>query len=415
MRCPKAIPSLVLALLMALPLIGRAADQEVLKRLSPQENALNRVIESIREGRSDQALREVDQLIEQHPNFRLAHLIRGDLLMARAKRVTALGIAGRNPDDRMKELRAEAAARIRAYGEHPTGTAIPASLVQIPHRLKHVIAVDASRSRLYVFENRQAVPRLIAEFYVSVGRQGVDKTKEGDQRTPLGVYHITSRIPGEKLPDLYGWGAFPIDYPNEWDRRAGRTGYGIWLHGVPSDTFARAPLASDGCVALSNPDMARLAQLVEIGSTPVIIADRLNWEPPDAVERERRAFLRQLEAWRLDWESRDTKRYLAHYAGDFRSGGTDLRAWSVQKISVNRSKTWIKIGLSDISLFRSHEKAGLMVVTFDQDYRSSNLSQKTRKRQYWVRESGQWKIAYEGVVSGAAATLPESYRKARRT
>jgi murein L,D-transpeptidase YafK len=210
-------------------------------------------------------------------------------------------------------------------------------------------------------------------------------------------------------------GAFPIDYPNEWDRRTGRTGYGIWLHGVPSDTFARAPLASDGCIVLSNPDMARLGTLVQIGATPVIVADRITWESAASVEGERKVFLRQLETWRVDWESRDSRRYLANYAREFRSGQTSLQAWSAQKIAVNRSKEWIKVTLGNVSVFRRPGKDKVMVVTFDQDYRSSNLSQKSRKRQYWVEDGGRWKIAYEGLVSGAAPTLPESYKRARRT
>ena len=37
-----------------------------------------------------------------------------------------------------------------------------------------------------------------------------------------------------------------------------------------------------------------------------------------------------------------------------------------------------------------------IVVTFDQDYKSSGLSNVMRKRQYWVKEGAAWKIIYEG-------------------
>ncbi len=40
----------------------------------------------------------------------------------------------------------------------------------------------------------------------------------------------------------------------------------------------------------------------------------------------------------------------------------------------------------------------LAVVTFDQDYSSSNISNKMRKRQYWQREGGQWRIVHEGAA-----------------
>ena len=37
----------------------------------------------------------------------------------------------------------------------------------------------------------------------------------------------------------------------------------------------------------------------------------------------------------------------------------------------------------------------LVVVTFEQDYKSNNLENKMRKRQYWSKENGRWKILVE--------------------
>jgi murein L,D-transpeptidase YafK len=228
------------------------------------------------------------------------------------------------------------------------------------------------------------------------------------------VYQVISQIPGSKLPDLYGWGAFPINYPNEWDRLRGKTGYGIWLHGVPSDNYSRAPWASDGCVALANPEIEELGQYVQTGVTPVIIADRVEWVTPNAWRAERGAFTRQLEQWHADWESLDTERYLAHYARDFRSDGMDLAGWQAHKRKVNSGKTWIKVSLNNMSVFRSPGGQNLVAVTYDQDYRSSNLTQRTRKRQYWIMEDGRWKIAYEAPTRASAVALPESFREGQR-
>jgi hypothetical protein len=41
----------------------------------------------------------------------------------------------------------------------------------------------------------------------------------------------------------------------------------------------------------------------------------------------------------------------------------------------------------------------MMMVTFEQDYRSNNLSNRTHKRQYWTREGNRWRIVHESVVS----------------
>jgi murein L,D-transpeptidase YafK len=249
----------------------------------------------------------------------------------------------------------------------------------------------------------------VGDYYTTLGKYGIEKTREGDRKTPIGVYHVTSRIPGSKLPDLYGWGAFPINYPNEWDRRTGKTGYGIWFHGVPSDTYARAPWASDGCVALANPDIKDLAKRVQVGATPVIIAERVEWLTQAAWQAERDAFMSQFQTWRADWESLDTDRYLDHYAGNFRSDGMDLAAWREHKRRVNAGKTWIKVSLNNVTAFRSPGKQSLIAVTFLQDYRSNNLSQRARKRQYWVEEDGRWKIAYEAPIRRFAIALPESF------
>ncbi len=49
-------------------------------------------------------------------------------------------------------------------------------------------------------------------------------------------------------------------------------------------------------------------------------------------------------------------------------------------------------------MFRAPDKEDYVVVTFEQDYRSNNLNNQMKKRQYWVRENGTWKIIYEGAA-----------------
>jgi len=56
------------------------------------------------------------------------------------------------------------------------------------------------------------------------------------------------------------------------------------------------------------------------------------------------------------------------------------------------------VGVSNVSLFRTPGKEEVVVVTFSQDYRSNNLSNVMKKRQYWLRESGHWRIVYEGAA-----------------
>lgn len=375
---------------------------------------LDRALERFFQGKPDAALTELDRLIARHPNFRLAHLVRGDILLARARPLATLGNTGHAGGERLEELRSEASARFRSHKESTAVDKIPRYFLELAALQRHAIVVDAGSSRVYLYENAVGVPRLVADYYSTLGRYGIEKAREGDKKTPVGVYHITSRIAGSQLPDLYGWGAFPINYPNEWDRRLGKTGNGIWLHGVPAENYSRAPRASDGCVALANPDIEQLSQRVQVGVTPVIIADRLEWVTVDSWRKERNAFLSELEAWRSSWESRDTVRYLSYYARDFQSDGMDRAAFAGHKQRVNAGKTWIKVTLTNLSAFRSPGQQALISVTFDQDYRSSSLSQQSKKRQYWVLENSRWKIAYEAQIRDAVPGLPESFRAAPR-
>jgi murein L,D-transpeptidase YafK len=363
------------------------------------EDRLSTVFEAIEANKLDVALKRVDALIADYPNFRLAHLVRGDLLLARARPLQTFGnVVKTVPQERVDGLREEALARLRAQRQRPGEDRLPRYVLQLHPEQKHALVVDSRRSRLYVYANDGGKPKLIADYYVTLGKNGIDKTREGDQKTPVGVYHVTANLPRKKLTDFYGAGAFPINYPNEWDRRQGRNGHGIWLHGVPSDVYSRPPRASDGCIVLANPDLESLGQRLQIGLTPVIIADEIEWTDRAALESERAGLAAALEQWRADWQSRDTERYLAHYSQRFASQGQDYAAWAAHKRKVNAAKAWIKVGLGRVTMLRYPHERDVVVVTFEQDYRSNGLSNVMQKRQYWVKEGARWKILYEGAA-----------------
>ena len=363
------------------------------------ESGLSGVVEAIETNRLGLALQRVERLIAEHPNFRLAHLIRGDLLLARARPLQTFGnVVKTVPQEKVDDLRAEALVRLRALRDRPGSGRLPRTVLQLHPGQKHALVVDSRRSRLYVFENADGRPQYVADYYVSLGKRGVDKARAGDQKTPIGVYHVTANLPRQKLTDFYGAGAYPINYPNEWDKRLGRDGYGIWVHGTPPDTYSRPPRASDGCIVLANPDLLSVGRFMQVGMTPVIIAEEIEWADADVLQAERVALAGALESWRSDWESRDTERYLAHYAGAFRSEAQDLAAWAAHKRGVNAAKKWIRVGLAQVAMFRYPGNADFVVVTFEQDYRSSNLSNTMRKRQYWQKQDGRWRILYEGTA-----------------
>ncbi|MDD2742751.1 MAG: L,D-transpeptidase family protein [Rhodocyclaceae bacterium] len=365
------------------------------------EPQLARIFAEIESKRLNTAMQLTDELLRQYPNFRLGHLIKGDLLLAKARPINAFGASSGAPAEKVDDLRAEAIARLKGYREKPETKFVPRYLLRMQPDQRYAIVVDTKRSRLYVYENEVnngGRPRFVADYYVTQGKLGADKLVEGDKKTPTGVYHVTANLPRQKLADLYGTGAFPLNYPNEWDKRQGRNGSGIWLHGTPSNTFSRPPRASDGCVVLANQDLDVVAKSLQVGLTPVIISNSVEWLSLDDWAKERNELNKAFEAWRTDWESRDTERYLKHYSKRFKSAQQNFEQFASTKRQVNLSKEWIKVKTDKLSVFRNPSKEEVVVVTFDQDYRSNNLNNQMKKRQYWLRESGQWKIIYEGTA-----------------
>lgn len=377
---------LVLPLLLITPAL-HAAELDADRQLT---NSLLAISQS----RVPEAQTAVDQLTQQHPNFRLAQLVKGDLLLARARPLETLGnIKARSPE--LDELRLEARQRVRAATEVAPQDMVPAYLLNLDDSYRHALVVDASRSRLYVYENRAGLPVRVADFYITIGKAGVGKQKEGDNRTPVGIYSVSGFKSPRELTDFYGSGAFTLSYPNEWDTRQGRNGHGIWIHGSPSNTYSRAPRASEGCVVLANDDLTRLGKFIQTGKTPVIIAEQVEWVAYDALDERRNDLSSALNQWRTDWESRDTDKLLSHYSASFRAGTQDFRSFGASKQKVNANKTWIKVGLSQVSLMLYPERPDFALVSFVQEYQSSNLSDRTVKRQFWSRENGRWKIIHE--------------------
>lgn len=403
---PEPVPSGLMAV---------ALTSERLKASKPlmgqAEARLIEIYQLIGQAQHRQALERAQSLVRDHPNFQLAHLVHGDLLSLQARPVRRLGDV---PDtqalaaaQQLATLREESSRRLRALTERPPEGGVPTQFLTLSPQSRHAIAIDASRSRLYLFENQSAArptseeeraPRLklIGDFYISVGLSGIEKTTEGDKRTPLGVYYITSTLNPANLPDLYGVGALPINYPNPLDVQRGKTGSGIWLHGTPSDQFVRAPQASDGCVVLSNPDLERVLSTVQIRTTPVVIAPELQWVQPEALALDRGQFESVLESWRQTRSAGDANALKGFYSSRFLNQGRDLAQWWPRVESELRSNGSREIQLKDVSVLRWRDQDDTLVVTFGEV--AMGQSRGVTRRQYWTREQDRWTIFFEGTL-----------------
>jgi len=385
-----------LAIFGVLPATAADADATNNDKVEPR---LVSALSKVRSQQIDSALEDVKVLIKEQPNFKLAQLVYADLLAVKSGQFQGFGNGKETPGNRIAKLRHEAKVRWARHAAPPPKDYLPRELLQLSFEQTSAVAIDLERARIYLFANELDGLRLVRDFYVSSAKNGPGKLVEGDEKSPIGVYVVTSEIDQKKLGDLYGSGAFPIDYPNTWDKLLGKTGYGIWLHGVPSSTYSRVPRDSEGCIALANKDLDSLRSYLLPGRTPVIISQRLEWIPRQEVEAARQTLKASLEQWRQDWESLDYDAYIRHYSPDFKTKKRDYFEWAAYKKRVNSAKSFITVELSNVSMFAYPDEQDMAVIDFNQKYRSSNIKGTVRKRQYWRKGSDDvWRIIYEGGV-----------------
>ena len=364
------------------------------------EQSLLETIKEIQSLDHEQALNSTRDLIRQYPHSRLGHMLYADLLLAKAEPLTGIG-SGIEIDSAIQDFRYEIRQRWQHGNSQSHQDLYPENILFLAEDQPYVILIDQHSSRVYVYRNEGGDLQLETDYFITIGLNGYGKEKRGDQKTPIGIYHVTRYIDGSELPDLYGEGAFPINYPNAWDKRKQRTGGGIWLHGTPSYTYNRSPWASNGCMVVSNPDFLHIDNFIspEI-NTPVIVAERVSWISREQWMAQRQQVMQLLSGWIFDWESLDHKRYRSHYSRtELDAFGRNFKAWDGHKRWVNRNKTRVEIEYSKLNIFNYPGEDKLMLMQFEQSYRSNILDVDSTKELYWRNTGDDWKIVYEGKRS----------------
>ncbi len=362
------------------------------------EQRFLQTINDIQQLNHDQALDETRQFIRQYPTSKIGQLVYGDLMMANAGIISGIGSAISDANA-VKDLRFEIRQRLSHEKTPALNGRVPDNIIQIAQNQPYVIVIDQSRSRLYVYRNEQGMPILENDYYLTIGARGAGKQKRGDQKTPIGIYHVTRYIDDRALPDLYGRGAFPINYPNVWDRRKHRSGGGIWLHGTPSYTYNRAPWASNGCMVVSNDDFIELKKYIDASRhTPIINTRQIHWITLQQWRRNQQQMLQQITSWIEDWESMNHARYMHHYSTDLLANGRNYRQFERYKRRVNRHRKNIQVEFHNLGIYLYPDEKNLVLMQYDQSYHSNELNSNSPKELYWRKQTDGWKIVYEGIL-----------------
>lgn len=356
------------------------------------EKLLIKSLENIQQGNLNEALTNIDSIIEKEPNFKLAHLIKGDIYMAHAKGLNQFGENSSNQE--IIGFQDEAKKRISRY------LAKDQSLKELSfsssvNNFMYLIYVDVTQSRLYLFENKDQQLNYVFDTYTTIGKNGYDKNYEGDKKTPLGVYFIEGKLK-KRLSDFYGHGAFPLNYPNELDKIQKKTGSGIWIHGTPLDTFSRPPQSSDGCIVISNNDIDMLYSIIKDNKTPIIVSSK-KVSDYFTSSSENETIISRLEAWKSSWVSLELKNYLDYYSSTAIYNDKKYDSWVNHKKTVFENTKEAQITINNLNIFDYPESIDneTKLIQFNQDYESNLTKNKTLKTQIWRKINNEWKIIYE--------------------
>lgn len=289
-------------------------------------------------------------------------------------------------------------ARAEESGRKPWQTIIEEHHAT-PERL---IAVDKSRQQLSLFERRSPL-KLARLFTCTTGQAVGDKEREGDLKTPEGVYFVVQRI-GSGLEYLkYGTEAYTLNYPNPVDRLRKKTGYGIWIHGRGEPL---TPLQTQGCVAMNNEDLAAIGGVLAPG-TPVTLAESFSQSQEKNSREAATASLleKKSQAWAKAWGQRSTSLFDFYDKQAYSiAQGESFSRFQAQKERLFKQLPWINNSIRDIRVLQG---PGYWVTWFYQDYKAPNLSTSGIRRLYWVPDGkGDFKIVgMEWAPGMASGTL----------
>jgi murein L,D-transpeptidase YafK len=278
-------------------------------------------------------------------------------------------------------------------------------------RLTYMIYANKRNRKLHLLKKNNSTWSIYRTYSIAIGENLGRKMKAGDKKTPEGLYFIIGRKESNELPGTYGPLAFVLNYPNEEDRKKGRTGSGIWIHGTNPDSM---PIQTRGCLEMNNSDLTELADILKSGiGTPIKIVNIEKIHNPfleinfnqlyenrkkilENYFKKRNFFIAILKTWEDAWESKDIEEYSTCYYPDrFFGQGLKWDAWKQKKERTFKLYEMIEISIDKI--FLSDYSDSIAVIKFVQAYKSDKINVINGKKLQFVNNNGIWKIFSENT------------------
>jgi len=296
----------------------------------------------------------IDKASNESPNFRLANFLKAEFYSA----MSGADVANK---DRMNVRDSEVPhnlieeAKLRISVPKNVSEYKPLQILKLPKSLNYVLLIDASISRAYLLTNKNGEPVWENDFFITIGQLGVGKDKEGDLRTPLGLYTVGDEVSKKNLTPFYGLGALKLNFPSAYDKFQHKSGSGIWLHGVPAEVYNRPPKASEGCIVFTNSDLKYLLKLAKSNRINVLVSPSVKWLNP------------------RDWRA------------------------TYNKVMNDLSDTVIPENNPDHVDFQKLELSGMYLIendktlVLDRALKGSNIV----RREYWTKNADTWQLKFK--------------------
>ncbi len=254
-----------------------------------------------------------------------------------------------------------------------------------------ILVCNKNKSELDLYKLQNNKYQHIKKYHAYTGRNKGDKQNEGDFRTPVGIYSLTQKL--SNVDPFYGPLAFVTSYPNLFDRYEGKSGHGIWIHGLPLNQ--KRDEWTKGCIAIDNSNIECLNNTIKLDNTILLI-----YENKQEIQTDTDIYaeiLSELFKWRKAWKYSNLDKYLSFYDHENfkKSDGKNFNQFKDYKRQVFGRKQKKEIIFRDINIIPYPNKKNIYQITFYEIYNTKSYSYKGNKELLIRFENNNIKIFSE--------------------
>ena len=195
-----------------------------------------------------------------------------------------------------------------------------------------------------------------------------------------------------------------MDYPNLLDQIAGRDGNSIWMHGTNKPL---KPRDSNGCVALNNSDIDKLAKYITLNRTPIIVVDELSYTSAPSADRAQKSILDFIGRWRNSFEQGTYHEYLIHYDADYVPDIAWWPDWNKIKKTTQQSYPPFSVELEKVMVLKHKD---VYVALFDQFVRTADKKLYAGTRKLFLKNQNS---SYK-IIGDVYQVLPKKRKKIKQ-